>query len=209
MYVKTDTEHINDLQKKFGKYNILKFPFPKPFFETNTNINAILLGCDPTNKHSHELPYAFAIKSGLPVFQSFINGWNRNLLLVGLSFKDVYIQNLCKNYFTVETTKNKIWNNVAEYWIPYLKEELCLIPSSIPVLLSSEKLYLVLLNPSEIKHRAYEFYDCKIDFIIKPECNKLQRPLIPFYRHYKYKINNFDKYKNCLKKYLSSIKHYQ
>ncbi|MCK5470854.1 MAG: hypothetical protein KAI99_20165, partial [Cyclobacteriaceae bacterium] len=88
---------------------------------------------------------------------------------------------------------------VAELWIQELKEELDILTPNIPVLLSSEMLYQVLLNSDIEKVKAKDFYELKVPFLIKPTGNKLNRPLIPFYRHYRYDISKWERYKNSLK----------
>lgn len=191
---------IRDLRLRFGD-SIKLIPCPKPYPDDVTNTRAILLGCDPTNKYSDSLPYVFAIKSGLKIFNSFIKSWERSLEAIGLNFATVYMQNLCRNYFKEETSKNKIWIQAAAYWIPCLKEELKQFDIGLPVLLTSNLLYEVLLHKKETRHKPVEFYNGIADFPIAPEMNKLERPLIPFYRHRYYEINKWPGYRDKIKKY--------
>jgi len=156
----TENEILKELHFKFGDL-ILNNSFPKPYCKNLDTVKAILLGCDPTNKFSANLPYVFALESGLPIFNSFIAHWERSLNEIGLSLNNVYIQNLCKNYFVTETSCNRKWDKVARFWIPYLKEELCMFPKNIPVLLSSERLYKVLLNDDVGANKAIEIYQGK------------------------------------------------
>lgn len=168
--------------------HILDFPYPKPYCEDQNNVKAILLGCDPSNNHNKRLPYVFAIGSGDPVFTQFISSWKKSLKAIGLDFGCVYIQNLCQNYFDAETSENKIWKLIAELWIPVLKKELEIFDTSTPVLLTSEVLYEVLLKNPKEKRKAVDFYERKMPIPISASENKLERPLIPLYRHYKYNI---------------------
>lgn len=196
----------NEIRTRLGEESngslILDFPYPKPYFKNPDNVRAILLGCDPSNKHNKHLPYVFALESGDKIFNVFLKSWGRSLQAIGLSFDVVYVQNLCRNYFEHETSKNKIWKEVAELWIPELKDELAMLDPSIPILLTSEVLYDVLLKNPEAKVRAIEFYELKAPIPINASDNKLDRPLIPFYRHYKYDITKWEKYRNCIPKYL-------
>jgi len=174
------------------------------------NIKAILLGCDPSNKHSQELPYVFAINSGLRIFERFLNDLRSNLSEIGLNFESVYSQNLCRNYFKEETYMNPDWKNAAKYWIPILKEELTMFDVNIPVLLTSEILYKVLIEKGVRKHKAADFYNCRVDIPVPISNNKLERPLIPFYRNrrkvdYHLSNPNWDCYKKRIIYVISEI----
>jgi len=170
---------------------------------------AIYLGCDPSNRHSTELPYAFAHESGLKIFNSFIQAHQEQLSQIRLTWADVYTQNLCRNYFTEETANNsKLWKQVAnEFWIDQLKEELSVFDSSIPVLLTSGILYEVLLNPDLDPIKPIDFYSCKASVLIPAKDNKLNRPLIPMYRHYKYslKLEEWKNYKEAIIEVLHGV----
>lgn len=81
---------------------------------------------------------------------------------------------------------------------------------SIPVLLTSELLYKVLLSKEIGRKSAKEFYLCAqgATIPIPSEENQLNRPLIPFYRHLDYKFNNgkWEKYRQTIISYLENHK---
>lgn len=184
-----DKEILSKLIKHFGSKIYDFLPFPKPYTDKIKNPKAILLGCDPTNlKYDIRFEYVFALERKHKEFNRFLSVWDKNLKSIGLSFNTIYTQNLCRNYFKQETSKNKIWYEVAEFWIPILKEELMQFDRNIPVLLSSEMIYKALLINKNDYIKPMNFYECKIDIPIPSELNKLERPLIPFYRHPKYLI---------------------
>ena len=75
------------------------------------------------------------------------------MVAINLSFDSVYVQNLCRNYFEHEASKNKIWKEVAELWIPDLKKELEIFDLSTLVLLSAQVLLEVLINDKKEMER--------------------------------------------------------
>ncbi len=207
-------EIISRLKKEFGDMVIENHPFPKAYFEDLNKVKAIYLGCDPSNKHCHDLKHAFAIESDCDKFKGFVTQHKNNLKEVGLSLNQVYVQNLCQNYFAKETSKNlKVWKAAAkEFWIEHLKNELDeLFDSNIPVLLTSQYLLEVLGDTKWSKIQAPDFYQCNVEIPIPANQNKLGRPLIPMYRgrnpntkiSYLFKNNHvWNKYKSRIKEIL-------
>lgn len=172
-------------------------PFPKPFYHDLAKVKAIYLGCDSTNtKFKNRFEYVFALPNGDGYgFRQFVRSHRANLEQVGLSWETVYVQNLCQNYFTKETGANSDdWKKAAKNWIPILKKELSVFHPDIPVLLTAEVLYRVLLKNGVTPKRASEFYRSRhaSEVMVTPEQNELGRPLIPFYRHRKYTLANAD-----------------
>lgn len=179
-----ETEIILELQSQFGNEILNITPFPRPYCKDNSSIKAIYLGCDPSNKHSHNLPYAFALESKLPVFNKFLKDHSSNLCQIGLSWDTVYVQNLCQNYFEKETSKNQtLWKKTSKWRIPHLKQELQVFTDDIPVLLTSSYLFNVLVNSKWRKIKPKQFYNCEIEIPIPKSENLLERYLIPFYRN--------------------------
>ena len=179
-----ENEIINKLISNFGNEILPIIPFPKPYYKDITNIKAIYLGCDPSNKHSTSLEFAFGLKSNLNIFNKFHRDQLSNLEEVNLNWDNVYVQNLCRNYFLKETSENlKLWKRAAKCWIPNLKDELKFINQKIPILLTSSYLYDVLIIGKWRKYKPIDFYTCKKDVPVPEEFNILQRPLIPFYRN--------------------------
>jgi hypothetical protein len=124
---------------------------------------------------------------GGPDFRYF-SAININLLELDLDYEtDIYVQNLIIDYQPAETSKNKDWNSEALKSIPERKIEFDMVDSTcrVPVFLTSERLYKVLMNVGEPFLSAYEL--CQQEEVIIPaEKNKLGRPLIAIYRHPKY-----------------------
>lgn len=209
-------EIIKHLKLKFGEDIREIVPFPKPFFKDPNQVKAIYLGCDPSTTRKHEFKYAFAIGHENRHFKGFVTQHANNLDKVGLKLDQVYVQNLCQNYFKKETSKNlKVWKAAAnEFWIEYLRKELDeLFDPDIPVLLTSQYLLEVLGDGKWKKVQAPDFYQCKIDIPIPANENKLGRPLIPMYRgksrsfkvSYHLKNEDWKEYRLRIKSYLESI----
>lgn len=192
-----DFKILFDLKKLFGEEICNFSPFPKSFPDEINKPKAILLGCDPTNTYyNFRFRYVFSLGTNVDLegrniegFQKrFLPKWNNSLKSIKLSFENVYTQNICRNYFKKETRNNPVWDETAIYWIPYLYEELKKIDKQVPVLMSSERIYKVLMNNEETIHYAKDFYKNPDLIPIAPNINKLKRPLIPFYRHKDYSI---------------------
>jgi hypothetical protein len=181
---------IEVLNTKFpGK--ILSLPYPKPFPAGEidaTKIKAIVLGCDPSNfskkdGSTKEIETVFGIE-GKGKDKRYFHGILINLELLGLSLENIYVQNLCRNYFTQETTENSIWLQAAKLWAESLGKELheLGIPASVPVLLTSKDLYDVLLKDNARKYTPKELYTDPSLVPVKRHENLLGRNLIPLYR---------------------------
>jgi hypothetical protein len=168
---------------------------PQPYWNKENDVSkvkVIYLGCDPTNKAKNiQFEHAFAHGTSDPGFKRFITLHEKQLKSIGLSWDDVYTQNLCQNYFTEETAKNKIWKQAAEVmWIQVLNNELdSLFGKDIPVLLTSQLLLDVILNDDILenskrpaRYDAMKFYSGETIIPISSDQNKLGRPLIPLYR---------------------------
>ncbi|MBA4311175.1 MAG: hypothetical protein C0417_00955 [Chlorobiaceae bacterium] len=184
-------------------------PFPKPFCVNPNSVKAIYLGCDPTNtKYMNRFEYAFALPDGRKYhFEQFVEGHRKQLEAIRLSWDQVYVQNLCQNYFTEETSQNKReWELAAGIWIPELQGELEQFHNDIPILLTSQLLLHVLLHDRKNARRAEEYYYCREGAAvpIQAEHNKLSCPLIPLYRHPKYNLSNWKQYGGMVCKHLNN-----
>lgn len=150
-------------------------------------IRAIVIGADPTNdgvpgkKGMIVFKYVFGI--GHKNENVFWGAQKRNLAAIGLMMQEVYVQNICRNYFKEQTTKNKDWYRVAEIWLPLLKEELQSIPETVPILATTETI-MKLLVPDVPP--AYEIYKWGKNY--RFYADKLGREVMPFYRHPKYSM---------------------
>jgi len=177
---------------------------PKPFCSnSNNNIKAFVLGCDPTafDKQGNRLKFEYVFDLGND--ERYFSGVLKNLELIGLTLDDIYVQNLVVEYQEEETSKNKNWKKVAEKSILERKKEFDSIDKSgdIPVFLTSELLYQVLINPGAPKYKAKEFYDMEAPLPIPSSRNLFCRPLFLLYRHYRYKLSEHNGYL----KYLQSF----
>ncbi|HPR27005.1 MAG TPA: hypothetical protein PLG29_11625 [Lentimicrobium sp.] len=188
----------------------IKQPPPKPWIVPNPV--AFVLGCDPTAfkaedkgkpKEERE-PVIFRTVFGLDNGLKYFGGINANLDALGLKYKTcTYIQNLVTDYQVEETSKNKEWDNTASGSIDARRTEFDTIDPThkIPVLLTSERLYKVLMNAGEPLLPAQELYKQE-SVMIPADKNKLGQPLIALYRHPKYnysrQIDYFNRVKNAL-----------
>lgn len=206
----TRQEILNKLKEVDPLLESDRIDWPAPYFEDINNIKAIVLGCDPTNQHDQHLKYAFGIGTEIPLLKQFFSRIENNLLEVGLSRKNTYIQNLCQNYFSAETSNNANWQSAAKIWIPFLVEELNALPISknIPVFLTAADLYKVFLKNGIKKYEPKELYS-KPDLLpISAEDNHLNRPLFPLYRggHGYYDLKKWPDYVEHLNTYFEMNK---
>ncbi|MGQ8335813.1 hypothetical protein ACUNWD_04630 [Sunxiuqinia sp. A32] len=173
---------IRTLKNAYLEDIIDQIPIPAPWCEDRNQVKAILLGCDPSNRHTQIMPYVFTLGMNIPVFNSFKKAFERDLEVVGLSWNSVYVQNLCRNYFRKETSENRrIWLEASKLWIPVLDEELSKFDTNIPVLLTSDMLFKALVTNPDAYGKTIDFYECRTKFPIDARDNLLNRPLIPFY----------------------------
>ena len=208
----TPEEQKEILQKlmEAGVSTIDKYiPFPDVYPVQISSVKAIYLGCDPTNKKfNNRFNYAFALPTGKEYhFEAFVKSHLGTLKQLRLDLESVYAQNLCQNYFTEETNKNLMdWDKAANIWIPILRNELEVFGCNIPVLLTSELLYKILLKPEVIPINAEDFYGCdeSAPIPIPSEANELSRPLIPCYRHWKYRHSKWEEYTAVVRQYLTT-----
>ncbi len=204
-----DQELINQLRETYGEQIVVTNDLPKAYCPGGIEaVQAIYLGCDPTNlKYNIHFPYVFAHNYAGNEFKQFIKMHMEQLKAIDLKWETVYTQNLCRNYFDLETGVNKIWKKVAEeFWVERMKEELSVFDPKIPVLLTSQLLLEVLGDKKTSKYTAPEIYECKREIPIPADKNKLGRPLIALYRgkNPNYKVSYHLKYKEW-DKYRKSI----
>ncbi len=171
-----------------------RYPFPRPY-KGSGEIKAIILGADPTrmvNNHPQPFFTVFELDNKKsPYFRSI----RKNLgLIKGLSMANVYVQNLCRNYFTKETSQNKDWVKIARhYWAGFLDDELNnMFPASIPVLITTEFILKACLKNDKADKAAKIYTDC---LSISGSDNLLGREMIAFYRHHRYSLANWVEYR--------------
>lgn len=152
-------------------------PFPKPYI--GRNIKAILLGADPGTWNGQRFTYVFRLEDGEEsrYFQQFI----LNLQAIELSLENLYVQNLCRNYFDRDTLSHKEdWLQCAQYWTGPLREELDEFDpdKTLPVLVSA---YVILEALCLTPCRSPDSYYVNGVFVQKNQ-NCLHRTVIPFFR---------------------------
>lgn len=208
MTMENRMQYVALLKEQFPDEILITETLPSAYCEKLENVKAIVVGCDPSNRHSHNLKYAFGIDSGIPKLDLFFSGIEANLKQIGLDRKCVYIQNLCQNYFRSETTGNTIWHEAAKLWRHYLKDELQALgmPKEVPVLLTAQDIYFALLNEGVKKQKAKNLYADLSLVPIPPEDNFLERHLIPLFRGGKgyYKLEKWKDYRTHLQRLFKS-----
>lgn len=153
-------------------------PFPEPFYRNLADVKAIVLGADPSNPENKKLEYVFGLENeSSPYFTPIL----KNLGQLDLSLDNIYVQNLCPNYFEDVTDENDDYIEIAtKYWLPYLKNELdTLFKPDIPVLITAWK-PLKVIAPASSVYRTHksELYT-KVKFFDE---NHLGRTVIALFR---------------------------
>lgn len=175
---------------------------PTPFCYNPKKVKAIVLGADPSNfsnKGNRKiLTKVFGIGDG---DARYFQGILKNLKEIGLGLEDIYADNVIQDYLDSETSKNKDWYQIANQNISKLKKRLDNLDKSkrIPVLLTAEKIYIVLLNEGIPRKKPSELYTSKSIVPILAKENKLKRPLIPFFRNQKYSLKLHPNYEDKIK----------
>ena len=179
---------------------------PKYFCFNRSNVKAFVLGCDPTNKTNSgnrvNLEFAFGIGKDARYFRPILD----NLNLIGLHLEDLYVQNMIVEYQDLETSKNKQWEKDSIYSIKERIKEFRKIDSynKIPVFLTSQELYNVLLNDGEARFSPDKLYSLTASIPILPNQNKLGWTLFPLFRNRKYNLKYWPEYKNEIIQYLKT-----
>lgn len=177
--------------------------FPRPYI--GKEIKAIILGADPTHiiqGAPNPIHAVFGLNeaSSSPYWRNI----SKNIEECNLSLNNLYVQNICQNYFTKETSKHKkTWQQVArEFWIPLLREELSLIDPKIPVLITTEFILSAVLISKKDFVKAKDIYSNHIYFA--KEKNQLGRDIYALYRHHAYSLPKWGEYTLFLVNKISS-----
>jgi hypothetical protein len=193
-------ELVDVLVSKYGKLIFTGFDIPNAH-EGKGEIKAIILGADPTHIVGN-CPKMMEKVFGLEKAEKspYWRGINKNLRHIGLTLNNVYVQNVCRNYFDRETSKNEKWEEIASnYWIPLLKEELdSRLEPKVPIIMTTQFILWAALESPEKKINAkILYYEHKY---IPEEDNKLRRKLYAVYRHPYYSLtkSEFFNYRNFL-----------
>lgn len=173
---------------------------PKPFYTNKNKLKAFVLGADPTNPAKLEFEYVFAIHSG---DRRYFASIERNLDAIGLRIDDVFVQNLVQEYLKLPTAENVHWEKDAERWLPITKKEFDEIDPSgkLPVLVTAERI-MKFLHPETPK--AKDIYSGSVKVPVARNLNKLERPLIPLYRHFNYELSRCPEYQKLLHAYFQN-----
>jgi hypothetical protein len=182
--------------EKSCRTDLIKLPSG---FLGKEKIKAILLGADPTNEglkkgdHLIKLDTVFGIDSNFE--SAFFTPQNVNLKAIGLNKDNLFIQNMCRNYFTDQTSKNHNWGKIAKIWLPFLVEELSVFDSKTPLLVSAEKIMKVLIPDLPKADYIYNL-NHKLPFFSQD----LKRNVFPLYRQPTYYLSkNWPEYREYLK----------
>jgi hypothetical protein len=176
--------------------NILCLPLP---YRGNEKIKAILLGADPTNNGNKAKPGLKVLDTvfgiGSDFERDFFAPQKINIETIKLKLENLYIQNVCRNYFSEETSKNKKWQKFGEIWVEFLKRELDELDPGLPVLVTAEKIMKLLVPDAP---GAKELYLMNTKTPLFSE--KLNRKIFPLYRNPNYflTLNKFKEYKDYL-----------
>jgi len=194
-------EEIQKYPELASEVNFELTKLPEPYVGKR-KIKAILLGADPTNDGTKEekglirFDTVFGINSKYE--DDFFGPQKRNLESLGISKDNLFIQNVCRNYFTEQTSKNKNWNQVAELWIKYLKAGLKEF-HKLPILVTAEKVMRAITHNS---YKADDLYTYSERFLPIWSEN-LRGEVYPLYRNHTYQLSIHPEYTKFLKKILS------
>jgi hypothetical protein len=111
---------------------------------------------------------------------------------------NIFVQNVCRNFFTKETSKNSKWLEIArELWIPLLRDELnSMFTDTVPILMTTEFILKAALISTKEQIDAISLYsECKF---IPKEQNLFNRELLGFYRHPNYSLTKWKEYCNFI-----------
>ncbi len=192
-------EILDELKTHQVKYVNDHTPFPKPFIGKGP-IKAIVLGADPSTKDKKKFDTVFNLKGD---DRRYFNSIEKNLNSIGLDLDNVYVQNLCQNYFDHTTYENrKNWWRASSVWITFFIHEV------------EEKLgaNVAILATSEIilKRLIYDDPQSPADYYGNPDLvpetlilHSPDRHVFPFYRHWKYNLlrPEWEAYRTKLTKY--------
>jgi len=172
-------------------------------YHGSKNIKVIVLGTDPTyisGKSNFEYVFDLGEKN-TPFFRAILE----NLKMLDLNLSDTYVQNLIRNYFKLETCKNPKWKECSFLWMGLIKRELDKkFYRSIPILVTAWKILDVVTGKSVLKkYTAQSLYENN-RFFNEYE-NYFGRTIIPFFRHYKYRLKKWPEYSNMIKNFIDKV----
>ena len=198
---------LNNEDLSQSMFNVKEYPLPEPH-KLNEKVKAFILGADPSNfsdggKFTNRVSVVFDIGKD----KRYFTGINNNLKEIGLSLDSVYVQNMVRNYMDKETNKNPKWTLFAEKWLPYIKQEFDTIDSleKVPVFVTAEIILKFLLTDSSNIASPKNYYNGSAEIPIPPSENRLERNLIPLYRHHAYSLKKYVDYKERIIEIFNSL----
>jgi len=201
------SELIND--PRLGRFCRREPEFPGYYCKNTNDVKAIVLGADPTNPQNLKFKKVFGLEKEYdsPYFRPIL----KNLSKVGLDLNNIYVQNLCPNYFLDVTDVNEFYIEIAQkYWLSVLKQELdSFFKSTIPVLVTAWKPLKVIVPGAEIyTNKKSQIYKDAVIF----SDNEIDRPVLAFFRgglrkgyngYYDLAFADFSNYKELIKKLIA------
>ena len=89
---------------KYKEFCDSTLDIPKPYCINKNKVKAIVLGADPSNEKCEKFEFAFGLENKKsPYFRNQL----KNLNSVDIELEDIYVQNLCKNYFYIRESSGK------------------------------------------------------------------------------------------------------
>lgn len=221
---------LEQLEEIYGDHIVKKQGLTNAFCKDYSKVKAIVLGSDPTVSKINELSeekylcsaFALDAKDDDVVKAAYdgrrMNFWDStigcNICELGLTMEELYVQNLCKFSLKHETSwywktksgdkkhegRKRIWIQIAKSQVASLTSELdSLFSKKIPVLLTSGYLLEPLVTDLELlQYTADHYYQDNL--FIADDKNCLGRTLILMSRHNAYRLKNYPKYCNEIKK---------
>jgi hypothetical protein len=182
------------LQQRYNRIYRPADALPLPFYIDRRRVRAIVLGTDPSNPRGVFVQRVFGLENpDSPYFRAILDNLNQ----IALSLEEVYVENLCKNYFRIVTTANPNWGEIAALWRGLLQRELdALFDRRVPVLLTAWPLYSVLAS-NPVPDKPSDLYRNKV--LLPPTENHLGRTIAPFFRHWYYGMQRWGEYCEWIK----------
>lgn len=186
---------VKELANKYNDLIWTEYPIPADY-KGKGQVKAIILGADPTHIVDGKPVQITSVFNINEKNSPYWRGISRNLLNIrSLTEDNIYVQNVCRNYFKLETSKNKQWTEIARnYWIPFLAEELNdMFHKEVPVLMTTEFiLRAAIVDKVKLPKAGLIYSEC---MSIPAKENMFDRELIAFYRHPNYSLKRWEDYR--------------
>ena len=197
---------LSDVNLAVSILGLQEYPLPEPYKPIG-EIKAFILGADPSNftdnNQTRKISYVFDIGND----KRYFNSINQNLSEIDLTIENIYVENMVRNYMDKETQANTKWELFADKWLPYIKQEFDKIDADrkLPVFITAEIILKFLSNNPFELGIPRDYYNGFRKIPILPSQNKLERNLIPFYRHSFYSLKKQEFYRDKIIEVLEKI----